>query len=181
MKDDRKPVWKILVLIIGFFAVFGLIYAGKIRLWGPESSTSERATRADADRGNSEKDSEEDGIQGRPFPNKSKTDRARLKLSEVEDHLPVDLTKRIREDFESPIEQEKVIRSLVKLEQINVGRDQLRRGIVFLADGDYKEFEKLRKSFCGDPRNLLVKANRKSGDPEYWFSRPFEEMQEAKK
>ena len=101
-------------------------------------------------------------------------------MSDVENELPKDLTKRIYEDFESPLEQEKVILSLVELKQINVGRDQLRRGIVFLADGDYEEFKKLRKSFRGDPRQLLIEANRKAGDPDYWFSRPFSEMEKKK-
>ena len=94
--------------------------------------------------------------------------------------LPEDITQRVLADFECPIEQEKVLNSLVELQQLNVGRNQLRRAIVFLARGDYEKFMELRKSFLGDPRDLLCEANRSSGDPDYWFSVPFDRMKRAK-
>ena len=90
--------------------------------------------------------------------------------------LPKDIVQRIEDTFADPEIQLKVIESLEALPQINVGQNQLRRGIVFLADGDYELFLKLRRSFLGDPRDLLVEANSRLENQDYWFGSPFEEM-----
>ena len=179
MKNGRS-FGLIFFVVLTSFAVFLLFgYLGKEGSRKVESPSSARhASSADSEeslKGNLRKDGDALGQ-----VKESKTNRPLRRLSEMEDELPQDLTKRILADFKSASEQEEVIRSLVELGQLNVGRDQLRRGIVYLADGDYEEFKKLRKSFLGDPRDLLVKANRKTGDPDYWFSRPFEEMREGK-
>ncbi len=93
-------------------------------------------------------------------------------------HLPEDLLARIDADFADLETRKQIIESLEKLWNggINVGPGQLARAIVFLADGDFDEFKTLRKTFCGDPRDLLLAANRRLQNQEYWFSAPFSEM-----
>ena len=59
---------------------------------------------------------------------------------------------------------------------INVGAEQLARAIVFLANGDLMRFKQLRQSFMGDPRDLLIHANSRSQNRDYWFSKPYWEM-----
>ncbi|MEM7386384.1 MAG: hypothetical protein AAF514_15695, partial [Verrucomicrobiota bacterium] len=61
-------------------------------------------------------------------------------------------------------------------ESLNVGPDQLARAIVFLSDGNFKEFARLRSTFLGDPRDVLLEANKKLVRRNYWFSEPFSEM-----
>ena len=103
-----------------------------------------------------------------------------LERDQSDGALPQDLTYRILETFNDPDIQAKVIQSLEKLGQVNVGKNQLRRAIVFLADGDYEYLNELRSSFMGDPRDLLVTANRKLANRDYWFSEPFDQMGELK-
>ena len=94
----------------------------------------------------------------------------------VMSELPEDIRCRIIETFSEPEIQLKVTESLENLRQINVGQDQLRRAIVFLADGDYERFKELRRSFLGDPRDSLCEANRRLVNRDYWFSTPFDDM-----
>ena len=90
--------------------------------------------------------------------------------------LPEDLACKIVESFSDPEIQREVTESLEKLGQINVGQNQLRRAIVFLSDGDYKRFKELRRTFMGDPRDLLRAANERLVIGDYWFSEPFDKM-----
>lgn len=92
--------------------------------------------------------------------------------------LPGDVVAKIDTDFSDESVREKVKSSLEELwsRSLNVGPEQLARGIVFLADGDYEEFKDLRTNFCGDPRDLLRIANGKLQNNAYWFSLPFDRM-----
>lgn len=92
--------------------------------------------------------------------------------------LPDDLIARVDQDFIDPDVRQEVKVSLEELwsKALNVGAEQLARAIVFLAEGDLEEFQTLSRTFCGDPRDLLVKANRRQQNVDYWFSTPFSEM-----
>jgi len=98
------------------------------------------------------------------------------KKQSEDDSLPEDLLLKIQQTFPDPEIQLKVIKSMEELHQINVGRNQLRRGIVFLANGDYDRFRMLRGTYLGDPRDLLVKANSMLENKDYWFGTSFDDM-----
>lgn len=92
--------------------------------------------------------------------------------------LPTDLSQKIHEQFSSKPTCKELSDSLEKLwdENINVGAEQLARAIIFLADGNYDLFWELRRTFLGDPRDLLCEANSKLQNSGYWFSKPYSEM-----
>lgn len=92
--------------------------------------------------------------------------------------LPEDLKIRIGELFSDEETREAVSKSLDRLWDggINVGAAQLARAIVFLANGDIERFQELRRTFLGDPRDLLCEANSMLENSDYWFSEPFSEM-----
>ncbi len=90
--------------------------------------------------------------------------------------LPDDLFERIHQTFDGPSTRAEVVSSLESLGRTNVGQDELRRAIVFLADGDYESFQNLRSTFLGDPRDLLREAKKKLPPGDYWFNRPFSEL-----
>ena len=93
-------------------------------------------------------------------------------------NLPDDLLAKIDELFDRDRDRDQVRNSLETLWDggLNVGPEQLARAIVFLSDGDFERFQKLRSSFMGDPRDLLAHANSKLQNSDYWFSSPFSEM-----
>ena len=91
--------------------------------------------------------------------------------------LPQDIVARIRADFPVKATRASVEASLERLqdETLNVGPLQLARAILVIADGDYSEFLELRRTFRGDPRDVLMEANAVRGDRRYWFTEPFED------
>ena len=103
------------------------------------------------------------------------------KPAERASELPKDLVHMIKKTFCEPEVRVKVTESLEKIGQTNVGKNQLRRAIVFLAAGDYERFLELRRSFMGDPRDLLMAANRKLVNRDYWFTTPFDQMGPVRK
>lgn len=92
--------------------------------------------------------------------------------------LPTDLQEKVRELFSDANIRGELFESLEQLwdERINVGAAQLARAIVFLSDGDIEQFRELRRTFMGDPRDVLMTANSRLQKSEYWFSEPFSEM-----
>ena len=97
--------------------------------------------------------------------------------------LPIDLKDKICELFGDDDIRCEVSESLEQLwdQSVNVGVAQLARAIVFLSNGDIERFWELRRTFMGDPRDLLCAANARLEKSEYWFSEPFSEMGAPKK
>ncbi|MCI4670967.1 MAG: hypothetical protein MRZ79_22715 [Bacteroidia bacterium] len=62
---------------------------------------------------------------------------------------------------------------------LNVGTDQFLRAVLFLSKGDLQKLKRILEK-TDDPRDLLHKAEDKSGKLEHWFAIPFEEIEELK-
>lgn len=56
---------------------------------------------------------------------------------------------------------------------LNVGPAQLSRSILMLAEGNVQEVRKLCEGTMGDPRDVIMAAERKAGDPGHYFIPPF--------
>ena len=75
--------------------------------------------------------------------------------------LPHDISIQIKRDFENRQDVAYVTERLMSIneKEINVGREQLARGILILAKGSVAIINELFDSgFCGDPRDLLMQA-----------------------
>jgi len=75
--------------------------------------------------------------------------------------LPHDISIQIKRDFENRQDVAYVTEKLMSIneKEINVGREQLARGILILAKGSVAIINELFDSgFCGDPRDLLMQA-----------------------
>ena len=95
------------------------------------------------------------------------------------ENIALDVTEEINKSFEKH-EALEVISILEKTlyTYSNVGAmDQAVRSIVYMADGDIKVI----KDYCiphlkYDPRDIIMEAEEKAGNPGHWFSIPFDEM-----
>lgn len=90
--------------------------------------------------------------------------------------LPEDITSKIAQLFHSAADRQQVQELLLTLWTIplNVGADQLARGILILSNGQMEEVEKiLASNFYGDPRDVIVNAEIKDGKPGHYFNPPF--------
>jgi hypothetical protein len=90
--------------------------------------------------------------------------------------IPVDIKKRIEKLFISPADRQKVERLLLSLwtTQLNVGEEQLARSILVLSDGLVSKVSGIFKSdFLGDPRDVIMAAEKKAGNPGHYFIDPF--------
>jgi hypothetical protein len=64
----------------------------------------------------------------------------------------------------------------------NVGFAQLMRSILILSQGSLSVVRKIIQSdFYGDPRDVIMKAERKLGNPGHYFIPAFEEIDRDKK
>ena len=79
-------------------------------------------------------------------------------------NLPNDLIQKIDADFADADVRASVKASLDSLwdRSLNVGPEELSRAIVFLVEGNYDEFQEVRKTFYGDPRDVLLAASKKA-------------------
>lgn len=100
-------------------------------------------------------------------------------MNKSQKYLASDVIDRIKLDFKES-EREEVISILEKTlyTYSNVGAmDQAVRSIVYMADGNIK----IIKDYCiphlkYDPRDIIIEAEEKAGNPGHWFSIPFDEM-----
>lgn len=93
--------------------------------------------------------------------------------------VPEDILERISRDFPKPDDADAAARYVTTLHcdssSINVGPSQFCRAILVLADGDIGEFNRL-SSIPDDPRDIIMAAERKLGDPKHYFIRAFPEQ-----
>ncbi|AIM37863.1 hypothetical protein KO02_15090 [Sphingobacterium sp. ML3W] len=90
--------------------------------------------------------------------------------------LPEDINTRISQLFPSSTDRQRVIELLKSLwvTPLNVGADQLARSILVLSDGQLSEVEHIFLThFSGDPRDIIIQAESKIGNPGYYFNQPF--------
>lgn len=90
--------------------------------------------------------------------------------------FPEDIQRKVRELFPDEADQVYILQKLGTLWQmpLNVGPDQLARGILILSGSSRNEFDALFEGdFMGDPRDLLVSAEEKLGNPGHYCTEPF--------
>ncbi|MFY0592830.1 hypothetical protein [Roseivirga sp.] len=79
----------------------------------------------------------------------------------------------IQRDFESDRDKVIVIDFLKIIAETkwNVGTQQLSRAIVYLIDGDVNNLKKFDP--ISDPRDIIMEAEIKAGNPGHYFTKPF--------
>jgi hypothetical protein len=91
--------------------------------------------------------------------------------------LPEDIKLKIRQFYKDPddiTEVEKLLLGLWSM-PLNVGPEQLARSILIIAEGNLSEIKKIISSgFYGDPRDVIMNAENKIGNPKNYFIDPFE-------
>jgi Glu-tRNA(Gln) amidotransferase subunit E-like FAD-binding protein len=89
--------------------------------------------------------------------------------------LPIDIELKINELFAQDVEKETVKEMMLNLwtESFNVGTEQLVRSILILSNGSLEEIKKIIRNFNGDPRDVIMAAENKVGNPGHFFLDPF--------
>jgi len=93
--------------------------------------------------------------------------------------VPPDIIQRIREQFpneEERREAENIISGLWHT-PLNVGPAQLARSMLVLVDGDLNELRIVSETFYGDPRDVIMSAEKKAGNPGHYFVPAFNEIE----
>lgn len=88
--------------------------------------------------------------------------------------LPEDIVKEINHQFPSKRDNKEVVEILSSIlrKDINVGEEQLARGILIIADGDLDKIKQIFSSnFYGDPRDLLMEAHSISSESHYGINK----------
>lgn len=91
--------------------------------------------------------------------------------------LPSDINSKIEQTFNSSVDRKKAQQLLLTLwaMQLNVGADQLARSILILSDGNISELNRIFSThFSEDPRDIIMEAEIKVGNPGLYFINPFE-------
>jgi hypothetical protein len=86
--------------------------------------------------------------------------------------LPADIEAKINLLFIDLKERETVKQLMSDLwsKPLNVGPDQLTRSILILSEGRISEVEKIfHSNFYDDPRDVIMMAEQKSGNPGHYF------------
>lgn len=88
--------------------------------------------------------------------------------------IDVDIIERISKDYskDDAIKVVSIIQNIF-LSGSSVGVSQLARSILFLSNGNFNEIKKLLG--C-DPRDVILAAERKAGNPGHYFDIPFPEI-----
>lgn len=94
--------------------------------------------------------------------------------------LPKDIDIKIDHLFTSSAERQEVKKLLADLftTSLNVGPAQLSRSILTLSDGKLTEVKNIiEQKFFGDPRDIIMMAEKKAGNPEHYFIPSFDEIE----
>ena len=98
--------------------------------------------------------------------------------------IPKDIISKIDELFPALGDNEaaKNLVEEIRLATANVGFAQLIRSVLILSEGNLSLIRKIIQSdFYGDPRDVIMKAERKLGNPGHYFIPAFEEIDQYKK
>ena len=93
--------------------------------------------------------------------------------------LPIDIEKRIKRDFPEGKDYENVRALLSGIDQsyINVGKDQLIRSMLLIADGNPQKIQEIIDSnFHHDPRDVIMMAMGVSDNTSNYGIDPFEDL-----
>lgn len=94
--------------------------------------------------------------------------------------LPDDILNKIDHDFD--FEDVQDIKDLLTELYAHMHRDgpiiQAIRGMIFLANGDAWKIRTICVPYLQrEPRDIIVEAEEKAGNPGHWFNIPFDEME----
>lgn len=91
--------------------------------------------------------------------------------------LPQDITNKINTLFTLEANRLQATQLLEALwtESLTVGPAQLARSILILSNGDLQKLRELKKSYRGDPRDIIMEAEGVLGNPGHYFIEPFED------
>jgi hypothetical protein len=98
--------------------------------------------------------------------------------------LPKDIERKIDTLFSNEAENKEVKTAIIGLwsTNLNVGEAQLARSILTISGNDINEFRSVFKdNFYGDPRDVIMVAEEKLGNPEHYFIPPFEEIEKPQR
>lgn len=90
--------------------------------------------------------------------------------------LPPDIKNRLEKLFPDISNRHEVEQLLLSLwtTSLNVGEAQLARSILVLSEGKISEVRNIFNShFMGDPRDVIMSAEAKAGNPGHYFVAPF--------
>ncbi|MBI3134349.1 MAG: hypothetical protein HYZ14_06690 [Bacteroidetes bacterium] len=91
--------------------------------------------------------------------------------------IPRDILQKIQQLFPVPDEQQQVVALISGLwtQSLNVGPAQLARAILTLSENDLAELKSLfGQQFLGDPRDVILMAESKAGNPGTYFLTAFD-------
>lgn len=91
--------------------------------------------------------------------------------------LPPDIEKKINKLFSSEKDRVKASELILSLwaEPLNVGPAQLARAILTISNGDLDKIIEIKKDYYGDPRDVLMIAESRLGNPGHYFIQPFKD------
>jgi len=89
--------------------------------------------------------------------------------------LPSDIETRINKLFTSEKDKLKAKELILSLwsEKLNVGPDQLARSILVISDGDLSKLIEIKMN-CVDPRDTIMEAEGRLGNPGHYLTKPFD-------
>jgi hypothetical protein len=90
--------------------------------------------------------------------------------------MPIDIINKIHELFPASNDQLQVKELIgqVYRSSLNVGADQLARAILVLSDGQIDKIKNIIAcDFYGDPRDVIMEADAKLGNPGHYFIHAF--------
>ncbi len=97
--------------------------------------------------------------------------------------LPTDIERRIDQLFIDLTDNQEVKKIILSLwtKTLNVGEDQLARSILTISEGDLQKLKSIYKqNFYGDPRDVIMTAERLLGNPGHYFIPTFDEIENGK-
>lgn len=100
-----------------------------------------------------------------------------LAFSNMNDKIPQDILRKIEQQYADTGEKKAVLKIIHELFDKNwgVGHDQLARSLLVLSDGNLIELETAISST--DPRDIIMIAEVRSGNPGHYFIPTFDEME----
>jgi hypothetical protein len=98
-------------------------------------------------------------------------------MSTPHQRLPKDVLQKAALLFPDPAEKDEVLDALSRLfdRPLNVGPAQLARSVLVITDGDMEAFRTMIHDLGGDPRDVIMEAEGKVGNPGHAFNTPFED------
>jgi hypothetical protein len=91
--------------------------------------------------------------------------------------LPPDIENKINKLFSNETDriQAKELMGSLWTETLNVGSAQLARSILVLSNGNLDKIIEIKKDYYGDPRDVIMMAEGRLGNPGHYFNEPFKE------